>query len=1271
MPHTQLSQSKSRRDLAGSLRGSRNRKHARMHHRLLQAERLEDRRLLSLSPLSSIPVLNSNPGASASIYLDFNGHSEPVWGSYTNAAMSVYDIDGDVTTFSDVELANIQAVWETVAEDYAPFNINVTTVEPSVLAPGVPIANANKIAMRVAIGAQVDDWFGSVISATAYRNSFIDSRANVTFVSGNAGSTPVHIGNGASWTTGMSFGLYFQEPYNFNNIMSQVGVGTPLCTWYNGTNSIGVAQDDMAVLASTTNGFGYRSDDIGNTTGSATALTKAGDTWSGAGIVGTNTDVDVLSFRVTTADTYRMAVNGIPAVSNLDVALELRNSAGQLIASANPQDTRNATIVKGLTPGDYYLSVKSSGAYGQIGQYTVNIDTPPAGIVVTPASGAMATGEDGRRTTFEVVLQTQPTANVVIPISSSNLAEGTLSAASLVFTAANWDIPQVVTITGVDDSIVGNDTAYSIIIGMASTTDAEYSGRDPADISVVNLDNDDAGFLYRTDAITDTIQRSRLSGSQPETLVDLKALYGATNGYSPGGIVVDQAAGKVYWTDDAALCIRRANLDGSSVETLVTFTTTTRYLRCLALDSVAGKMYWTDWAGQKIQRANLDGSQVEDLATGSFSPVPSANSLVLDTVAGKMYWTDYAQDNIQRANLDGTNIEILWAEAGTNTNNIFLDTVAGKMYWTDTEQGNIRRANLNGTNVEILWSGGSPGAMALDLSAGKMYWSDTTQGLIRRADLDGTNVEVVVDGRAYSYKPDAAGLYSRVNWLAIDGSAGKLYWSDNVTLSAYRANLDGSAVGLVGAAPSSQRLAIVHPGPEISVTHRTGLVTSEGGGSDVFRITLTTQPTADVTIAISSSDATEGTVSTPSVTFTPANWNVTQTVTITGVNDAVIDGDIAFTIVLAAAVSSDPNYHGLNPADVSVANLDDDVLPTKFYVVNDATQNLTYEYNASGGLVESYNLNTGNTAPRGAASTTAGDKSWVVDANRNVYVYNNSGGLLGSWTAGTLSTKAVVEGIATNGTDVWIVDAYSDKVYKYTGAATRLTGSQNAASSFNLNSGNTSPKDIVTNGVNLWVVNDSTTDKVFKYTVAGSLVNSWTIATPGATSPTGITIDPANVSNIWIVDSGSDRVYQYNTAATFANGSSHAADLSFALAAGNTNPQGIADPPAPGSLLVTETPVLAEPVSAEATFCNTDAALESLYYEPLKKFRIDTARRSESRTVESPTRVLSYTVGASANRIADDSRWARANHHQAEVDDLFAQWESDPLELLSFPGLGM
>jgi hypothetical protein len=287
---------------------------------------------------------------------------------------------------------------------------------------------------------------------------------------------------------------------------------------------------------------------------------------------------------------------------------------------------------------------------------------------------------------------------------------------------------------------------------------------------------------------------------------------------------------------------------------------------------------------------------------------------------------------------------------------------------------------------------------------------------------------------------------------------------------------------------------------------------------------------------------------------------VPQTVTVTGVNDAIYDGNIAYTIITGAAASADPHYQGMNAADVSATNNDNDPPPTKFYVVNDATQNLTYEYSSTGALVESYNLNSGNTAPRGAASTVAGDKTWVVDANRKVYVYNNSGLLLGSWTAGTLANNADVQGIATNGSDVWIVDAKSDKVYRYTGAASRLSGSHNAASSFALNSGNRGPKDIVTDGAHLWVVNDSSTDKVFKYTLSGSLVGSWTISSGGG-SPTGITIDPSNVSDIWIVDNNDDRVYQYTAAAARTSGS-QAPAVSFALAAGNTNPQCIADPPA-------------------------------------------------------------------------------------------------------------
>jgi hypothetical protein len=151
-----------------------------------------------------------------------------------------------------------------------------------------------------------------------------------------------------------------------------------------------------------------------------------------------------------------------------------------------------------------------------------------------------------------------------------------------------------------------------------------------------------------------------------------------------------------------------------------------------------------------------------------------------------------------------------------------------------------------------------------------------------------------------------------------------------------------------------------------------------------------------------------------------------------------------------ATTSIDADYNGLDPVDVSVTNTDNDVPPAKFYVVDDGGPDRNYEYGSTGSAIENFALNNANTAPRRAAS----DKVWVVDANKKVYVYETSGALLGSSTAGSLHAAAQVEGIATNGTDIWIVDAKQAKVFRYTGAASRLSGSQNAASSFNLNGSN-------------------------------------------------------------------------------------------------------------------------------------------------------------------------------------------------------------------------
>jgi len=115
------------------------------------------------------------------------------------------------------------------------------------------------------------------------------------------------------------------------------------------------------------------------------------------------------------------------------------------------------------------------------------------------------------------------------------------------------------------------------------------------------------------------------------------------------------------------------------------------------------------------------------------------------------------------------------------------------------------------------------------------------------------------------------------------------------------------------------------PPSGFTVTPTSGLVTTEGGGTTAFTVKLNSQPTANVSVGLSSSDTTEGTVFPTGLTFTTANWSTPQTVTVTGVDDWVDDGDIAYTIVTAAAVSSDPNYNGLNPPNVSATNLDNDV----------------------------------------------------------------------------------------------------------------------------------------------------------------------------------------------------------------------------------------------------------------------------------------------------------------------------------------------------------
>lgn len=125
----------------------------------------------------------------------------------------------------------------------------------------------------------------------------------------------------------------------------------------------------------------------------------------------------------------------------------------------------------------------------------INVDDEQAGITVTPTSG-LTTSESGSNATFRVFLNRQPTADVTIGLSSDNPAEGTVSPGSLTFTPADWSTPQTVAVFGVDDFRKDANQSYHVITAPASSADLNYDGLNPADVSLINIDNDNPALIW-------------------------------------------------------------------------------------------------------------------------------------------------------------------------------------------------------------------------------------------------------------------------------------------------------------------------------------------------------------------------------------------------------------------------------------------------------------------------------------------------------------------------------------------------------------------------------------------------------------------------------------------------------------------------------------------------------------------------------------------------------------------------------------------------------
>jgi len=422
---------------------------------------LEDRTVPA--PLTAVPVLSSLPGSTHTIYLDFDGNPAFKWvGNLPDTTKGVdyedvtltpaFSLDADATSFSQNDLNVMTEIWARVAEDYSPFNVNVTTIKP---------ANFNKgSAIQVVIGGD-GAWLGKY-GGVAWHNSFSDTNdaSTTVFVFPiNKNNVPGDIAKAVSHEAGHTFGLLHKSDYVAGRITLEYSVGeggwAPILGSYGETLStfntglVGgqsykkpdgnggflkdamgkelvfytdiTTQDDLLEL-SKVKVLGLKNDDYLI----PTALDVSGRTRSKSGLITTVNDTDTFFFS-TGAGQITATVTGAAlatkllrekdagaaqaAGANVDAVLELLNSSGSVIMTANPIDSLNATITTTLAAGTYQLRVSTSGgaARGAVGSYKLTVDTPVVTgpyVVSHSPTGSVSTSPSSIQLAFDQVMNT-------------------------------------------------------------------------------------------------------------------------------------------------------------------------------------------------------------------------------------------------------------------------------------------------------------------------------------------------------------------------------------------------------------------------------------------------------------------------------------------------------------------------------------------------------------------------------------------------------------------------------------------------------------------------------------------------------------------------------------------------------------------------------------------------------------------------------------------------------------------------------------------------
>ncbi len=359
----------------------------------------------------AVPALHSRPGAPITFYIDLDGGSLAGTGwdpAVPTTEVTGIDNDGDPTTFNATELEWIVLIWAHVAEDYAPFDIDVTTELPSTAAMHRDSVTDRYFGSTALIVAEVEfvTWCGcgglAYLGALGVVGDQNFSQPALVFTGGGAWNDPKILGESVAHELGHHAGLDHDgiglQPYaigadGWAPIMG-LGYGQPLTQWSRG-EYLGATDtsDDYATMRQ----YGVRemADDHGDTRHTATRLRSDG--WLANGVIAAPDDQDSFSFT-TRGGSLRLTVRPVTYAANLDVRVTIRRFDGTVVARIDPpMRFVSPTRASGLRvhvadlqlrPGRYWIIVDGTGGgsgdtaysdYGSVGRYAISGRVRPGG----------------------------------------------------------------------------------------------------------------------------------------------------------------------------------------------------------------------------------------------------------------------------------------------------------------------------------------------------------------------------------------------------------------------------------------------------------------------------------------------------------------------------------------------------------------------------------------------------------------------------------------------------------------------------------------------------------------------------------------------------------------------------------------------------------------------------------------------------------------------------------------------------------------------------